>query len=129
MWYLSFYCNPRVQLAVVSKILMEGLQSSASLYGEFIEQYVYREEELGQEDKTGLCNDPPFPPPPGYSVTSLTRVLLWQMVYSLLTPIIMLAEIGAAGRMAIIRDLGGRGKQSATVNIQVQHAEKEDGRY
>ena len=24
VWYLSFYCNPRIQLAVVSKILMEA---------------------------------------------------------------------------------------------------------
>ena len=55
MWYLSFYCNPRIQLAVVSKILMEGLRASATLYGEFMEQYVYCEVEVGEqevEDKT-----------------------------------------------------------------------------
>ena len=46
VWYLSFYCNPRLQLAVVSKILLEGLHASASLYGQFIEEYVYSEVEV-----------------------------------------------------------------------------------
>ena len=50
MWYLSFYCNPRIQLAVVSKILMEGLRASATLYGEFMEQYVYCELEVGEQE-------------------------------------------------------------------------------
>ena len=50
MWYLSFYCNPRIQLAVVSKILMEGLRVSATLYGEFMEQYVYCELEVGEQE-------------------------------------------------------------------------------
>ena len=51
MWYLSFYCNPRLQLAVVSKILLEGLHASASLYGQFIEEYVYREVEVEDQVK------------------------------------------------------------------------------
>ena len=51
VWYLSFYCNPRLQLAVVSKILLEGLHASASLYGQFIEEYVYREVEVEDQAK------------------------------------------------------------------------------
>ena len=65
MWYLSFYCNPRIQLAVVSKILMEGLLASATLYGEFMEKYVYSESAVDNKelietyDMTSvICIDP-----------------------------------------------------------------------
>ena len=57
MWYLSFYCNPRIQLAVVSKILMEGLRASATLYGEFMEQYVYCEVEVGNQEVEDRTKD------------------------------------------------------------------------
>ena len=46
VWYLSFYCDPRIQLAVISKILMEGLLASARLYGEYMESYLWTEEEV-----------------------------------------------------------------------------------
>ena len=40
VWYLTFYCNPRLQLAVVNKILMQGLNATAVSYGEYIENYL-----------------------------------------------------------------------------------------
>ena len=61
----------------------------------------------------------------------------WQLAYSLLAPVLMVAEVGivltiivnhhlhvclmkvgAAGRMALVRDLGGRGGQVAADNKQ-----------
>ena len=60
----------------------------------------------------------------------------WQLAYSLLAPVLMVAEVdivltivnhhlhvclmkvGAAGRMALVRDLGGRGRQVAADNKQ-----------
>ena len=74
--------------------------------------------------------------PSGYSVSRLASVLGWQLAYSLLAPVLMLAEVGivfsivlhrshvclmevgAAGRMALFRDLGGRGGQVAADNKQ-----------
>ena len=32
VWYLSFYCDPRLTEIVVVKILMEGIATSAGLY-------------------------------------------------------------------------------------------------
>ena len=32
VWYLSCYCNPRLQEIVVVKILMEGIAATAGLY-------------------------------------------------------------------------------------------------
>ena len=43
VWYLTFYCNPRLQLAVVNKILMQGLNATAVSYKEYIENYLHSE--------------------------------------------------------------------------------------
>ena len=51
--YLSFYCNPRVQHSVVAKIMMEVLRNSAKLYGEYIEKYLYVENEV---DDAGIVD-------------------------------------------------------------------------
>ena len=32
VWYLTFYCDPRLQEIVVVKILMEGISTTAGLY-------------------------------------------------------------------------------------------------
>ena len=79
-------------------------------------------------------------PEPGcvssYSVSRLASVMGWQLAYSLLAPVLMVAEVGivfsivkhrlhvclievgAAGRMALVRDLGGRSGQVAADNKQ-----------
>ena len=99
VWYLSFYCNPRIQLAVVSKILMEGLLASAHLYGEFMEKYVYSErtvedEILYQRAEKGLFV---------YDVGSVISVWGWQLLYSLMVPLIMLVEVFTAAKTSLIR--------------------------
>ena len=44
MWYLTFYCNPRLKEAVVNKILMDGFHATAVLYGKYVEKYLHSEE-------------------------------------------------------------------------------------
>ena len=41
LWYLDFYCNPRLQAAVVMKITVEGLNIVRKLCVENIEKYVH----------------------------------------------------------------------------------------
>ena len=121
MWYLSFYCNPRIQFSVVSKILVDGLLATASLYGEYMEQYVYCEEEIEEEEKEMMKKqqrkegeEEVKPNASSYNVSSVLSVVGWQLLYSLLTPINMFKEIGAAGKMSSIRDFGGRGDDKVT---------------
>ena len=46
IWYLSFYPNPRLTEVVVSKIMMEGIHATITIYGTFAEKYLYSEEEI-----------------------------------------------------------------------------------
>ena len=46
IWYLSFYPNPRLTEVVVSKIMMEGIHATITIYGTFAEKYLYSEEKI-----------------------------------------------------------------------------------
>ena len=89
VWYLSFYCNPRIQLAVVSKILMEGLLASATLYGEFMEKYVYSESPVENKINYKHAEKGFFV----YDAGSIISVWGWQLTYSLMVPFIMFVEV------------------------------------
>ena len=52
VWYLTFYCNPRLKEAVVNKILMDGFHATAVLYGKYVEKYLHSEEMLEGEEVT-----------------------------------------------------------------------------
>ena len=60
VWYLTFYCNPRLKEAVVNKILMDGFQATAVLYGKYVEKYLYSEEvsevDPQENDKPGMTS-------------------------------------------------------------------------
>ena len=122
MWYLSFYCNPRIQFSVVSKILVEGLMATASLYGDYMEQFVYTEEAIDEDEKEEMMKKEQRKEgekvvklnASSYNVSSVLSVVGWQLLYSLLTPINMFKEIGAAGKMSSVRDFGGRGNDKVT---------------
>ena len=45
VWYLKFYCNPRMQEAVLNKILMDGFGVTADLYRKYAETYIHHEKE------------------------------------------------------------------------------------
>ena len=44
VWYLTFYCNPRLKLAVFNKILMQELNATAVSYRKYIERYLHSED-------------------------------------------------------------------------------------
>ena len=46
IWYLSFYPNPRLTEVVVSKIMMEGIHATLTIYDTFAEKYIFYEEEI-----------------------------------------------------------------------------------
>ena len=100
VWYLSFYCDPRIQLAVISKILMEGLLASARLYGEYMESYLWTEEEVeGRFSKSDFSVPGFFV----YDVSNVISVWGWQLTYTALVPFIMIVEIVSAVKTSMIR--------------------------
>ena len=103
---MSFYCNPRIQLAVVNKILMQGLNAAAVSYGNYIENYLYSEELHGVESipDDDLVNSKKKPSFGSYNVSNLFNVLLYQSLYILLTPFIALREIFLALKVSFTRD-------------------------
>ena len=52
VWYLIFYCNPRLKEAVVNKILMDGFHATAVLYGKYVEKYLHSEAMSDGEEVT-----------------------------------------------------------------------------
>ena len=100
VWYLSFYCDPRIQLAVISKMLMEGLLASARLYGEYMESYLWTEEEVqGQFSKSDFSVPGFFV----YDVSNVISVWGWQLTYTALVPFLMIVEIVSAAKTSMIR--------------------------
>ena len=106
VWYLTFYCNPAIKLAVINKILIEGLCRVADLYGESTEVYLYTEEEYdGPDQETDLVpSKNTFMS--GYDVTSPTNVLLNHLVHIILLPVTSFKEIYIPLRDSVIRDWG-----------------------
>ena len=90
----------------------------------YMEQYVYCEEEIDEVEKEEMTKkdqrkegeeeEEVKPNASSYNVSSVLSVVGWQLLYSLLTPLNMFKEIGAAGKMSSIRDFGGRGNDKVT---------------
>ena len=106
VWYLTFYCNPRLQLAVVNKILMQGLNITAVSYGEYVESYLYSEHVYeGQvAPDLDLSKSKEKPSFRVYNVSNILNVFLYQILYILLTPIIAFREIFDAVKNSLMRD-------------------------
>ena len=106
VWYLTFYCNPRIQLAVVNKIIMQGLNATAVSYGNYIENYLYSEQvydgEAGPDQD--LVNSKNKQTIRSYNVSNIFNVILYQTLYILLTPVIAVREIFKAVKVSVIRD-------------------------
>ena len=87
-------------MAVISKMLMEGLLASARLYGEYMESYLWTEEEVqGRFSKSDFSV-------PGffiYDVSNVISVWGWQLTYTALVPFIMIVEIVSAVKTSMIR--------------------------
>lgn len=103
---MSFYCNPRIQLAVVNKIVMQGLNASAVSFGNYVENYLYSEEiyEGDAIPELDLVNDKKKKSFRFYDVSNVVNVFVYQVLYILLTPLIALREIFLALKVSMIRD-------------------------
>ena len=108
LWYLTFYCNPAIQLAVVNKIFIKGLTQSAALYGDFIEKYLHIEEVYEGEPNQEAWKDLELEGGRGrrYDVSSPVNVGISHIVQLLCLPVSAMKEIYIAIKHSVIRDLG-----------------------
>jgi len=112
VWYLTFYCNPRLKEAVVNKILMDGFHATAVLYGKYVEKYLHSEEMLEGEEVTPQEINRKVG---GYNVSSVFSVIMYHILYILICPILALKEFGNVLKNSINRDLGGLKKNDPKV--------------
>ena len=108
IWYLTFYCNPVIKLAVVNKIFIKGLSESAALYAASTEKYLHTEE-LYEGDLEDLKNKEivEIKGGRGYDVTSIKNVCLSHFIHFLSMPFTAAKEIYIPIKTSLIRDLGG----------------------
>ena len=106
IWYLTFYCNPRTQTAVVGKIVMDGLGAALELYGSYIEKYLYTEEMVEVpppddfEENSKPCTY--------YDVSSLFKCFIYQILYLPLILFFSFKELFIIFRIAVKRDVYGK---------------------
>ena len=83
LWYLSFYCDERTKYVVIGKIINLAIANSAEHWAEFVESYIYNEEDINVTDDaddtaTGK----------GYNITKPLVVVFYQLGYILASPVI-----------------------------------------
>ena len=108
IWYLTFYCNPAIKLAVVNKILIKGLNEAAALYAASTEKYLHTEElyegDLEAWKKKEIVE---IKRGRGYDVTSIRNVFLSHLLHVTTMPFTAMRELYAPIKTSLIRDLGG----------------------
>ena len=96
-------------MAVISKILMEGIGASGKLFGEYVEKYVHTEIEVDpntlEDNDDDVKNekhdvDTCFT----YNVTNLSKVIFLQAINFLVVPIKGIMEVFHANRDIFNRD-------------------------
>ena len=94
-------------MAVISKILMEGIGASGKLFGEYVEKYVHTEIEVdpstledNDDDVKKQVDDTCFT----YNVTNLSKVIFLQAINFLAVPIKGIMEVFHANRDIFNRD-------------------------
>ena len=91
---------------MINKILMQGLNTTAVSYGEYIENYLHSED-IYEGEKTPDLNLVNFKEKPSfrdYDVSNKLNVFFYQILYILLTPILAFMEIFLALKTSFIRD-------------------------
>ena len=108
IWYLTFYCNPAIQLAVVNKIFIKGLSEAASLYAGSTEKYLHTEEPYhGDWEAWKEKEIVEIKGGRGYDVTSISNVCISHLIHFLSMPFTAAKEIYIPIKTSLIRDLGG----------------------
>ena len=74
---------------ILDNYLMKGLLASATLYGEFMEKYVYSESPVENKINYKHAEKGFFV----YDAGSIISVWGWQLTYSLMVPFIMFVEV------------------------------------
>ena len=106
VWYMTFYCNPNIKYAVLNKIVLQGLNACAVSYGDYVESYLYSEQVYEGEasPQIDLVNPDKDHGKSFYNVSSLLSVLLYQLLYILMVPLIAFREIFIALKASMTRD-------------------------
>ena len=85
-------------------MLLEGMKASADLYDQYIETYLHTEVPLDTAIDEKLLDDEEKTCV--YKVSNIFSVILHQLVYIILCPLMAMKEIGVAGINALVRDFG-----------------------
>ena len=106
VWYMTFYCNPNIKYAVLNKIVLQGLNACAVSYGDYVESYLYSEQVYEGEasPQIDLVNPDKDHGKSFYNVSSPLSVLLYQLLYILMVPLIAFREIFIALKASMTRD-------------------------
>ena len=91
---------------MINKILMQGLNTTAVSYGEYIENYLHSEDnyEGHASPDFDLINSKGKPSFRVYNVSNILNVFFYQTSYILLTPIVAFREIFHALKNSVLRD-------------------------
>ena len=108
IWYLTFYCNPAIKLAVVNKIFIKGLRDTAGLYAASTEKYLHTEE-LYEGDLEAWKKKEIVGIKGGrdYDVTSIRNVCLSHLLNFITLTFTAIRELYLPIKTSLIRDLGG----------------------
>ena len=91
---------------MVNKILMQGMNSTAVSYGEYVENYLHSEHIYEGHASTDidLINSKHKPSLRVYNVSNILNVFLHQTLFLLLIPIMAFREIFDAVKNSLMRD-------------------------
>ena len=86
LWYLTFYSNERLHLAVIGKVLFLAIENCSGYWAAFMETYIYDEKpaEVTLEETKSEVMSSKFE----YHPSKLWLVCLYHIVYVLISPLI-----------------------------------------
>ena len=109
VWYLSFYCSPETQNAVIGKLFFNKVSTFIGRYAEYIEKYIYVEN--GKMKKNKECPENETEGThhircrlPAYDISKFTNVFLHHIVHIIFCPFVGIWECFNAFKSAFIRD-------------------------
>ena len=86
LWYLTFYSNERLHLAVIGKVLFLAIENCSGYWAALMETYIYDEKaaEVTSEETKGEGMSSKFE----YHPSKLWLVCLYHIGYVLISPLI-----------------------------------------
>ena len=96
LWYLNFYSDPSMKVAVLLKLTVEGLNLLGKFYREYEEKFIYSEECSDKTIASCRCSN--------YDVSNLINVVFNQFLYLIFCPFIGLKDVITAQKNSFVRD-------------------------